>query len=314
VAVASIVFVGWLATGLGGPWVAFTLMDNLAQILAPLAAALACTRAARRRRGRLGWSWWLLGASALSWALGQVVWTYYEVLAGREVPFPSLADLGYLLAVPLAAAALLTHAATPERGTAQTRRVLDGLIIATAVLAVSWQTVLGPLVRAGSDSVLEQVLALAYPVGDAVTISLVIFLLAGSRSATRAPLLLVGAGLAGIAFADSLFAYLTETGTYSSGELIDTGWFVGYLLVALGALVPQRHRQRVAESRTGAAWTVLLPYVPVLLAGGLADWLPAGPRRADRRLPRSADPAADHAGHRPPAHGGAGEPGPGPRA
>jgi hypothetical protein len=39
VAVASIVFVGWLATGLGGPWVAFTLMDNLAETLAPLAAA-----------------------------------------------------------------------------------------------------------------------------------------------------------------------------------------------------------------------------------------------------------------------------------
>jgi len=269
VVVASAGFVAWLATGLGGPWVAFTLMDNLAEILAPLAAAVACTRAARRRRGRRGWSWSLLGASALSWALGQVVWSYYEVLAGREVPFPSLADLGYLLAVPLAAAALLTHAATPERGAAQTRRVLDGLIIATAVLAVSWQTVLGPLLRAATGSVLEQVLALAYPVGDLVTISLVIFLLAGSRSAPRAPLLLIGAGLAGIAFADSLFAYLTQTGAYGSGELIDTGWVVGYLLIMLGALVPQRHRHAAAGSRMGAAWTVVLPYVPVLVAGGL---------------------------------------------
>ena len=52
VVVASIVFVGWLATGLGGPWVAFTLMDNLAEILAPLAATVACIRAARRRRSR----------------------------------------------------------------------------------------------------------------------------------------------------------------------------------------------------------------------------------------------------------------------
>jgi len=266
--VASVVFVVWLATGLGGPWVAFTLMDNVAEILAPLAAAVACARAARRRRGRLGWSWSLLGASAASWALGQVVWSWYELVAGREVPFPSLADLGYLLAVPLAAAALLTHAATPQRGAAQTRRVLDGLIIATAVLTVSWQTVLGPLVRAGSGSVLEQVLALAYPVGDVVTISLVIFLLAGSRSAMRAPLLLVGAGLAGIAFSDSLFAYLTQTGAHGGG-LIDAGSFVGYLLIMLGALAPQGHRRVRVGSRMGAAWTVVLPYVPVLLAGGL---------------------------------------------
>jgi len=285
VVVASVGFVGWLATGLGGPWVAFTLMDNLAEILAPLAAALACARAARRRRGRLGWSWFLLGASAASWALGQVVWSYYEVVAGREVPFPSLADLGYLLAVPLAAAALLTHAATPERGTAQTRRVLDGLIIATAVLAVSWQTVLAPLFRAASGSVLEQVLALAYPIGDVVTISLVIFLLAGSRLATRAPLLLVGAGLAGIAFADSLFAYLTQTGAYGGGgELIDAGWFVGYLLIMLGALVPQRHRHAVAGSRMGAGWTVVLPYVPVLVAGGLTGYKLARGMRIDAFL------------------------------
>jgi len=284
VVAASVVFVAWLATGLGGPWVAFTLMDNLAEILAPLAAALACARAARRRRGRLGWSWSLLGASAASWALGQVVWSYYEVVAGREVPFPSLADLGYLLAVPLAAAALLTHAATPERSASQTRRVLDGLIIATAVLAVSWQTVLGPLFRAATDSVLEQVLALAYPVGDLVTISLVIFLLAGSRSATRAPLLLIGSGLAGIAVADSLFAYLTQTGAYGSGNLIDTGWFVGYLLVMLGALVPERQRHGAAESRAQARWTVVLPYVPVLVAGGLTGYQLARGMRIDAFL------------------------------
>lgn len=185
---------------------------------------------------------------------GQVVWSYYEVVAGREVPFPSLADLGYLLAVPLAAAALLTHAATPQRGAAQTRRVLDGLIIATAVLAVSWQTVLGPLFRAASGSVLEQVLALAYPVGDLVTISLVIFLLAGSRAATRAPLLLIGSGLVSIAFADSVFAYLTQTGAYGTGHLIDTGWFVGQSNDARDLTDPpgpeghQRTRQRPGDA------------------------------------------------------------------
>ena len=49
--------------------------------------------------------WRLLGASALSWASGQAAWTWYETVLGREVPFPSLADVGYLAAPPLAAAA-----------------------------------------------------------------------------------------------------------------------------------------------------------------------------------------------------------------
>ncbi len=69
VAAATVGFVAWLALRLGGQWVTFTLMDNLAQLMAPVAAALACAMAARRDRGRLGWSWHLLGASATSWAL-----------------------------------------------------------------------------------------------------------------------------------------------------------------------------------------------------------------------------------------------------
>lgn len=205
-------------------------------------------------------------------------------MAGQEVPFPSLADLGYLLAVPLAAAALLTHFATPERGVSQARRVLDGLIAATAVLAVSWQTVLGSLSRAGTGPLLEQILALAYPIGDVVTISLVIFLLAGSRSATWLPLLLVGSGLVAITFSDSLFAYLTQTGLYSSGDLIDIGWFVGYLLVMLGALLPERQRHVTGEPRTGAGWTVVLPYVPVLVAGSLTGYKLARGTRIDAFL------------------------------
>ena len=54
--------------------------------------------------------WKLLGVSALSWGSGQAAWTWYETVLGREVPFPSLADVGYLGAVPLAAAALISSA------------------------------------------------------------------------------------------------------------------------------------------------------------------------------------------------------------
>jgi PAS domain-containing protein len=123
-----------------------------------------------------------------------------------------------------------------------------------------------------------------YPIGDVVTISLVIFLLAGSRSATWLPLLLVGSGLVAITFSDSLFAYLTQTGLYSSGDLIDIGWFVGYLLVMLGALLPERQRHVTGEPRTGAGWTVVLPYVPVLVAGSLTGYKLARGTRIDAFL------------------------------
>jgi hypothetical protein len=35
--------------------------------------------------------------------------------------------------------------------------------------------------------------------------------------------------------ADSGFVYLTAVGSYSSGALIDAGWFLGYILIVLAA-------------------------------------------------------------------------------
>jgi hypothetical protein len=49
----------------------------------------------------------LLAAATGCWALGEGAWSYYELLAGRETPFPSVADAGFLLFAGLAMAALL---------------------------------------------------------------------------------------------------------------------------------------------------------------------------------------------------------------
>ena len=105
------------------------IISNVGQCLAPALAAMACLFAAGRgitRRHKLGWR--LLGGSALSWSLGQVVWTYYEI-SGAAAPFPSAADVGFLAAVPLALAAvwMLTDRTTTSSWLVA---VLDGLIIA----------------------------------------------------------------------------------------------------------------------------------------------------------------------------------------
>jgi hypothetical protein len=44
-----------------------------------------------------------------------VIWTWYELVAGQQVLFPSLADAGYLSAVPLAVLAMLTFPGRDQR-------------------------------------------------------------------------------------------------------------------------------------------------------------------------------------------------------
>ena len=54
-------------------------------------------------------------------------------------------------------------------------------MIATSLLYSSWALVLGPVFRAGRTSVLEQAIALAYPLGDVVLVTVVFVVVARIR-------------------------------------------------------------------------------------------------------------------------------------
>ena len=268
--VLTIAFGAWIAFRFGGVQTTEAI-DDLGEAAAALLAAVACVVAARRHRGRMRLAWALLGASALAWAAGEGAWSYLEVILGQQQPFPSVADIGFLAAVPLAVAGIVLF---PGRHRAASRlaSLLDGSIIAGALLLISWATVLSVVYHAGADSLFSSVLGLAYPVSDIVIAVMAILLLTRTVGAARLPLLLLVAGLFANLLSDSAFAYLTTLNTYGPVQVIDTGWVAGYLLIALGAVraalvagSPAR-----ADTRPLGRWTLVLPYVPVTIAAVIA--------------------------------------------
>ena len=144
IAVVALLWLTCLVLGVGGPR-ATQAISNFGLIAAAASAGLACLATARRSSAQHRRMWKLLGVSALSWGSGQAAWTWYESVLGREVPFPSLADVGYLAAVPLAAAGLLSLPFAARSMAGRLRLVLDGLMIAASLLLTSWIFVLNPL-------------------------------------------------------------------------------------------------------------------------------------------------------------------------
>ena len=179
-AVVALLWLGSLVSGLGGAR-ASQAISNFGLIVAAGAAGITCIRTARFSSPQQSRMWKLMGYSALSWGSGQAAWTWYETVLGREVPFPSLADVGYLAAPPLAAAALITLPFAARSLAGRVRQVLDGLMIAASLLLASWVLVLRPLFRSGGDDLLGQVISLAYPIGDVVVGTIVLFILARAR-------------------------------------------------------------------------------------------------------------------------------------
>ncbi|TMC13285.1 MAG: hypothetical protein E6J41_00865 [Chloroflexi bacterium] len=197
--------------------------------------------------------------------------------------------------------------------TSRIRLVLDGSIVALAVLLVSWLTVLHTVWAAGGADSFTFALGVYYPAADVVTVAVVLSTISTARHLNPA-LLVVGAGLICFSFSDSAYAYLTAVGAYSGSNVIDVGWVAGYLLLGLASLIG-RDQHTITDARL-ARWQIVLPYVPlaVALSVVIANFTGSTPIRDRRagpgapglagRLRRARDPDRAGAGRHLPARRG----------
>jgi hypothetical protein len=186
--------------------------------------------------------WLPIGLGMLSFAIGDLVWTYLEAFRGLEVPFPGPPDVFYMLEYPLLAVGLMS-AGLAYRGLVDLRRpaLLSAAAgsVAVVLLVVGF---LGPFVFASDASVAEKAVSAFYPladiafgIGPAIFLVLVVAQLGGGRLGW--PWWAVGAGVLFIAVSDCAYALLSAADLYGSGSLIDYGWSVGHLLIAVGASI-----------------------------------------------------------------------------
>jgi hypothetical protein len=253
VVLATCVVAVWIGLRVGGARATLWVDDGVTP-LAALTACVLCFRARAREGGRMRLFWLLLGLATASWTLAEVMWGYYALILNVEVPSPSWADIGYLAAIPLAVAALVVHPATRGSGTRKARWMFDGLVVATALLFLSWTLVLGSLWRSADLSTWAGVVTLAYPFGDVVIVFFIVLAIRGMTGQNRLSLWCLLAALLAMALSDSTYTYLTEVPGYSSSSAnpIDAGWIAAYLGIALAAFSSRPGGACVADRPPGA--------------------------------------------------------------
>jgi diguanylate cyclase (GGDEF)-like protein len=181
----------------------------------------------------------LIALSALVFALGDITWAILE-LGLRQQPFPSVADFFYLVNYPLLlGGVLLLPEKTATRGE-QIKKVLDAGIVMVAALLGFWNFLLGPLVASNTDyPLIEQLILLAYPVGDLVLLWALLRILytrSDQQYENDVPAFLLAISLAVTIVADCTYTYQAFVGTYVSGGLLDIAWRAGILLTGLAGI------------------------------------------------------------------------------
>src|SRR5207245_4435205 len=102
---------------------------------------------------------------------------------GQSVPFPSAADAGFLVAIPLAIGGVFAFTSAPRRLATRGEAVLAGAIVALSLLFVAWSFGLGKVYESSPATPAAQLLGLAYPVGDIVTATVLVLALRRARRA-----------------------------------------------------------------------------------------------------------------------------------
>ncbi len=234
-------FVGWITYGWGGETVTLWFTD-LASLAVPAATGATCLLRARRETGHLRQAWVMAGLACLSWAAGQAVWSWIELVQHELSPTPSWADAGYLGFIPFMAASLVMAMTGAAASASRMRALLDGAIVAASIFFISWTTTFAQAFQGGVGSLLGRTINASYPLGDTVLVLLAVYAVTRAPAGSRRPSVYQLAGIFAITVADMGFLLATLAGSYLTGSLIDAGWLMGFQLIGLSAVVPGRQK------------------------------------------------------------------------
>jgi diguanylate cyclase (GGDEF)-like protein len=254
---AAVALHNWL--GIGGSDLDFALGGPVYDAVV-VSAGLAClVRAggAGRERG----AWVLIGLAILAWSAGEIYWTA-AIENNPNAPYPSPADIGYLLFYPLAYAglALLVRAKADEL---DWRLWMDGLIAALGTAALGATFVFDFVADHATGTPLQVATTLAYPLGDIAMLALVMGAVALTRWRPGRTWSLLLTGLAALVVADIAYTLQSTEAALPSGNWIDPIYLIAALF--LGAEMWQPRAETIPASASFEGWRELM--VPALFFG-----------------------------------------------
>jgi diguanylate cyclase (GGDEF)-like protein len=270
-------YAGWLAFGIGGEE-GLTLQSNIVYHVPLIVATITLVLAARGGTGIARAAWLTAAAGTAFLALGELTWTVYDYVLGKEVPVPSIADIFYYLGDLSLILAFVLLVMPGASGKATWRSLVDATLVAVSLAALSWYFVLQPVASATHLSTIGTASTLGYPLLDLVMIIVIVAALyRRADSHIPIPVFLLGLGTVFIALSDTIYVHLvTVQGYDTTGNPVELGWVIGYALFALSGALQWKHfgsmeaTTGLPDRQTGLGFVT--PYMVAVPVLGLLVW------------------------------------------
>jgi diguanylate cyclase (GGDEF)-like protein/PAS domain S-box-containing protein len=200
-----------------------------------LSGAIAVVVGVRRHRPASAMPWYVVAVGLVLFTTGDGVYYAMDNLLHVTPPFPSIADVFYLAFYPAQILGLLLMIG--RRSGRDRAGLIDGLIVAGGMGALSWVFLINPYVHGNDLSLPARLTGVAYPVMDIFVLAMAARL-AMSGGTRRPAFWLALQGLGGLLVADTIYGVVQLTGTWHTGTLVDLGWIVFYVGWGAAALHP----------------------------------------------------------------------------
>jgi len=176
--------------------------------------------------------WLLFAAAMLLFVTGDTYFKVQHFALHAQNPFPSFADVLYLLTYVLFGAGLflLIRRRTAQRSAGA---VLDALTLTVSLALFLWVYLIAPTMLSGGSS-LARMVSIAYPLGDILVWAFLVRLLIVDIRTRSVRLLAFGA--LGLISADIAYALGQFHGTWHEGNFVDMGWIAFYTTWGLASL------------------------------------------------------------------------------
>jgi hypothetical protein len=189
-----------------------------------------------------------IALASLSYAMALIIWTWYVFVDGAGIPYPSLADIFFILFIPgilYGTLQLLTL-----YGSAFTiNRLLRSIFIAgTAFSVLFYFTVLPSLSK--DAPLLEIFFDILYPISDFILMLIATVGITLSGGMYRKSLTLLSCGLLCQVVGDSFFSYRTSHSLYWNGDIADYFFTLSAFLLVLSILkILRTYKKRNSAAR-----------------------------------------------------------------
>lgn len=206
-------------------------------------------------KSSMGKSVFFLSAGLLTWGIGTLVFAYYNIILQVEVPYPSLADLFYIISWPLWAVGMVNL----SRATGVTFQLKTAIgrialfLVPIFIAALSYYLLIivardGVILYTPED-LLKVFFDLAYPIGDIaiLTITLLVYGLSFKflGGFFKWPILFALGGFVLNYLGDFSFVYTVTKETFFVANWVDLIYTLTFFCIGLGVSLinPQRLNQ-----------------------------------------------------------------------